>query len=80
MGGGNGQKSATKRARNLEKLAKAAKGGSQLKANAAAMNIICQVCRSSFLCTSTKAKLTEHVEGKHAKITFEQCFPGFTEQ
>lgn len=42
MGGGNGQKSATARARNEAKKAKSAKG-SQLAVNEAACNIVCQV-------------------------------------
>lgn len=43
MGGGNAQKSATARARNEAKKAKAAKG-SQLAVNKAAQSIVCQVC------------------------------------
>lgn len=32
----------------------------------------CMICRSTFLCTSSKSKLDEHIEGKHAgKATFE---------
>lgn len=42
MGGGNAQKSATARARNEAKKAKAGKG-SQLAVNQAAQNVICQV-------------------------------------
>lgn len=42
MGGGNAQKSATARARNEAKKAKAGKG-SQLAMNQAAQNVICQV-------------------------------------
>ncbi|CAM9143727.1 unnamed protein product [Sphacelaria rigidula] len=42
MGGGNAQKSATARARNEAKKAKAGKG-SQRAVNQAACNIICQV-------------------------------------
>eukprot|EP00904_Undaria_pinnatifida_P000632 jgi/Undpi1/1056/HiC_scaffold_10.g04519.m1 len=41
MGGGNAQKSATARARNEAKKAKAGKG-SQLAVNQAAQNVICQ--------------------------------------
>ncbi|KAK9823401.1 hypothetical protein WJX72_002500 [[Myrmecia] bisecta] len=78
MGGGNGQKSATARARKQAEAAKAAKGGSQLKHNAAAQSIICATCRQTFLCNSTAAKLKEHSDSKHPKQTFEQCFPGQT--
>lgn len=77
MGGGNAQKSAISRAKNAAKAASAGKG-SRLKDNAAALSIICQVCRSTFLCTSTRPKLEEHVASKHAKGgSFEGCFPGF---
>ena len=51
--------------------------GSQLKNNAASQTLVCQVCRSTFICTSTEAKLKEHTTSKHAKHTFEQCFPEF---
>mmetsp|Transcript_19830 Transcript_19830/g.59907 ORF Transcript_19830/g.59907 Transcript_19830/m.59907 type:complete len:97 (+) Transcript_19830:248-538(+) len=79
MGGGNGQKSAAARIKNQEKMAKLAKGGtSQLKVNTSAQSIICMVCRQTFLCTSNKGKLDEHIAGKHTgKATFEQCFPGW---
>ena len=50
--------------RNQAKAAAAGKG-SQLKSNAAAQSIVCQVCRSSFLCTSSYAKLVEHADSKH---------------
>jgi hypothetical protein len=73
MGGGNAQKSATARARNLEK--NKPKQGSQLKANAAAMNVQCKVCLATFLCNATEVKLREHFESKHAKLDFYQCFP-----
>lgn len=76
MGGGNGQKSATKRERNLAKMQ--APKGSQLKDNAAAQSIKCMVCLATFICTSSEAKLKEHSENKHPKHTFDQCFPNFT--
>eukprot|EP00884_Botryococcus_braunii_P000319 jgi/Botrbrau1/10288/Bobra.0120s0010.1 len=76
MGGGNAQKAAMARQRKAEKDKNASKG-SQLKANAAAMSLLCQVCRQSFMCTSTRQKLEEHVQSKHEKQGFEACFPGF---
>ncbi|KAL1842540.1 hypothetical protein VTJ49DRAFT_5016 [Mycothermus thermophilus] len=45
-----GAKAAQKRARNQQK--NAPKAGSQLKSNAAAMTIICNVCKQTFLSTS----------------------------
>ena len=74
MGGGNAQKSATARLKAQKKAKKASKG-SQLGKNAAAQNKVRQICRSSFLCTSSTAKLQEHVDGKHAKNSLKDCFP-----
>ncbi|CAM9403309.1 unnamed protein product [Discosporangium mesarthrocarpum] len=76
MGGGNGQKSATARARNEKKRAQGHKG-SQLAVNAAACNIVCQVCRQSFMNVSNDAMLMTHATNKHAgKKTPKDCFPG----
>ena len=38
----------------------------------------CGICRSTFVCTSSKAKLQEHVDGKHPKAKFEvrRCLCG----
>jgi hypothetical protein len=76
MGGGNAQKSATARERNL--LKNAPSKGSQLKGNAASQSIICQICRSTFICTSTESKLKEHSDAKHPKNEFAACFPQFS--
>ncbi|KAK4229741.1 At2g23090 like protein [Podospora fimiseda] len=73
MGGGNGAKAAQKRARNAK--AAAPKGGSQLKTNTAAMNIICATCKQTFLSTSRMPQLELHAENKH-KSTAALCFPG----
>eukprot|EP00887_Chlorella_sp_A99_P006208 scaffold3.g6208.t1 len=82
MGGGNGQKAAMARAKAAEKAKKNQPKGaaSQLKTNAAANSIVCTICRSTFIVTSTEAKLKEHVENKHDKKTFAECFPGWTKQ
>mmetsp|Transcript_33692 Transcript_33692/g.40704 ORF Transcript_33692/g.40704 Transcript_33692/m.40704 type:complete len:92 (+) Transcript_33692:205-480(+) len=77
MGGGNGQKSATARARKQAELAKNANKGSQLDSNAKSMSIMCNICRATFMCTSTEAKLKEHSDSKHPKNTFQECFPCF---
>ncbi|EAA35769.1 DUF1909-domain-containing protein [Neurospora crassa] len=77
MGGGNGAKAAQKRERNAKNAAAGPK--SQLKTNAAAMNIICQTCRATFLSTSRAKALDEHAQNKHNK-TLADCFPGFVEQ
>ncbi|KAI9291429.1 DUF1909-domain-containing protein [Neoconidiobolus thromboides FSU 785] len=71
---GNGAKAQMKRERNA-KDSKTAK--SQLKVNEQARTIICQVCRSTFLCTIRPKALAEHAENKHSK-KLEECFPGVT--
>ncbi|KAJ1946252.1 hypothetical protein FBU59_002072 [Linderina macrospora] len=71
---GNGAKAQMKRERNQKNA-----GGnknSQLEVNKKAMNVICQVCRTSFLCTISIKALEEHCENKHSK-TVKECFPGF---
>ncbi|CAG8457501.1 15844_t:CDS:2 [Funneliformis mosseae] len=73
---GNGQKAQHKRERAKNDAKKGAT--SQLKANEAAKNIVCQVCRNTFLCTVRKKALDEHAGNKHSK-KLEECFPGFVE-
>ncbi|CAG8600960.1 5023_t:CDS:2, partial [Funneliformis caledonium] len=53
-----GQKAQHKRERAKNDAKKGAT--SQLKANEAAKNIVCQVCRNTFLCTVRKKALDEH--------------------
>ncbi|KAH6853611.1 At2g23090 like protein [Chaetomium sp. MPI-CAGE-AT-0009] len=74
MGGGNGAKAAQKRARNEKKAG--SKAVSQLKSNTAAMNIICNLCKQTFLSTSREPQLTLHAVNKH-NATLPQCFPEF---
>ena len=35
---------------------------------------MCQVCRQTFMVTSTKAALEEHASNKHPKLAAEACF------
>jgi hypothetical protein len=60
MGGGNGNKAAQKRLRNMEKTKTTA--GSQLKSNEAAKTIVCALCKQNFLGTMRKPALSEHAE------------------
>ncbi|KAI1483568.1 hypothetical protein K445DRAFT_18834 [Daldinia sp. EC12] len=69
---GNGAKAAQKRERNA-KDTKVAK--SQLKSNIKAMDIQCQICKSTFLKTTRAPQLTEHAVNKHNK-SMADCFPG----
>ena len=46
--------------------------------NEAAKDIICQVCRSTFLKTTRGPALTEHAANKHNK-TLQDCFPNYVD-
>jgi transcription elongation factor Elf1 len=67
--------SATARLRNAEKAKKANGNSSQLAANASAATTVCKICRQSFICTAKPVVLQSHVDSKHAKNTFAECFP-----
>jgi len=77
MGGGNGAKAASKRARNQANEGKGV-AKSQLKVNEAAKDIQCQICKTTFLKTTRAPALTEHALNKHTK-TLQEAFPGFVE-
>ncbi|KAM0751546.1 DUF1909-domain-containing protein [Meredithblackwellia eburnea MCA 4105] len=74
---GNGNKAAMKREANA---AKGAKTGptSQLKANAAALTIQCDICKQSFMGTTKLPGLQEHVSARHAGKEVSNCFPNWT--
>jgi len=74
MGGGNGAKAASRRAR-LEKDAKGT-AKSQLKVNEQAKDIQCDICKSTFLKTTRAPALQEHATNKHSK-DIKDCFPHF---
>ncbi|PNH07645.1 hypothetical protein TSOC_005881 [Tetrabaena socialis] len=74
MGGGNGQKSAMARARRQAEMAAASKG-SQLKTNQASMTIKCNICLTTFVCTTNETMLKQHWESKHPKSPLEAAFP-----
>ncbi|KAF3023540.1 hypothetical protein E8E14_009558 [Neopestalotiopsis sp. 37M] len=83
---GNGAKAQQKRERNA-KDSKVAK--SQLKVNQAAMDIQCQICKSTFLKTTraphqiadtyrlSPTRLEQHAQNKHSKAIAD-CFPTYT--
>ncbi|KAF5312584.1 hypothetical protein D9619_003335 [Psilocybe cf. subviscida] len=72
---GNGAKAQQKRERNDKKGPAGSK--SQAKANVAALNIICTVCKQTFLLTTRAPALQEHSQNKHSK-TIAECFPTFS--
>jgi len=70
----NGNKAAAIRAK---KTKESSSKGSQMKSNEAAKTIICQTCRTTFLCTASAKNLEEHAMNKHNKTT-KECFPTAT--
>lgn len=50
-------------------------GNSTSKQNV--LTIICSICRQSFMCTVNKTTLQQHVDSKHEKSTFADCFPNY---
>lgn len=51
---------------------------SQLKVNEAAKNIMCMVCRQTFLLTIREKALQEHIDSKHSGKAFKEVFPMVT--
>eukprot|EP00922_Rhytidocystis_sp_ex-Travisia-forbesii_P005253 GHVS01007659.1.p1 GENE.GHVS01007659.1~~GHVS01007659.1.p1 ORF type:complete len:123 (+),score=23.57 GHVS01007659.1:281-649(+) len=52
-------------------------GNSNLKDKEKNLTVICFVCKQTFMCTVKKPTLQQHVDARHDKQTFEQCFPSF---
>ncbi|RXK36218.1 hypothetical protein M231_06488 [Tremella mesenterica] len=78
MGGGNGAKSAKDRERKAAKTKQANKeNSSQLKTNAAAQSIQCVICKATFQGTAKQPSLQLHIDSKHSKASFGECFPTY---
>lgn len=76
MGGSNGSEALRKRADAQKRAAKFNKeGNSQLKNNEKAMSLVCTQCKQAFMGTQVKMAALHH-DNKHAKLSFEVCFPG----
>ncbi|ORY28270.1 hypothetical protein BCR39DRAFT_535216 [Naematelia encephala] len=75
MGGGNGAKSQQKRERNAKEAGKEPK--SQLKSNAAAQSIQCDICKQTFQSTAKLPLLQQHVDARHSGKDFSTVFPKF---
>ena len=43
-------------------------------------DVLCAMCSQSFKVTEKNVDATNHAAGKHAKKTFEECFPSLCEQ
>lgn len=81
MGGGNANKTMMARQKKMEKAA-ADKAGGGGAAGAAArktdLSLVCSQCKQAF--PGNQAKMAKvHVESKHPKSNFAECFPGVPE-
>eukprot|EP00808_Paulinella_micropora_P001626 g27930.t1 len=69
------QKNAQKKQKEAKQ--KASKGGPPPNQS---LNICCQLCKAPFMSKAAKKQLLDHIEAKHAKNKFEECFPGYVEK
>mmetsp|Transcript_1739 Transcript_1739/g.5236 ORF Transcript_1739/g.5236 Transcript_1739/m.5236 type:complete len:139 (-) Transcript_1739:8-424(-) len=78
MGGGNAQKSAAAREKNMKAKGKTAeeRAASKAKAEKDKCGFKCLICMQTFLVSATPKQLFTHVTSKHDKLTAtpEQCF------
>lgn len=76
MGGGNGQKSAAARLRNMKdkKMTDEERKAASAKAKADSMAHVCKVCRATFMVNVKPSGLYLHVNSKHPKISPIDCF------
>ena len=79
-GKGNAIKSAMSRARNEDNAPKAGGGGAAGKAarTSGQTKVVCAICKAE-VNGNSKVQLVQHQDAKHGKMTFEQCWPGWTE-
>lgn len=71
-----GNQRETDRARAQARTAKNGNlGKSNLDANLKALSIMCEICRQTFMGTSSETVLRQHQESKHPKQTTKECFP-----
>lgn len=41
------------------------------------LSVVCNICKQPFMCTVKRPLLEQHVESKHSKNSFVECFPTF---
>jgi len=75
MPSGNGARAAQRRERVAKQNASKSEAKSQLKLNEQMKNVICQVCRQTFMNTVREPELRLHHENKHAGVPINRCFP-----
>lgn len=67
------------RERAMKRAAGQGSGKSTLKQKDKINNILCNICKQSFMCTAKKPLLEQHVDSKHPKNSFDDCFPNWNE-
>ena len=81
LAGSNASKVARARADNAKAAAAEGKGGGGAKGMAERLQggamRKCTICLATFQANQPRVQLAHHVESKHAKDTFEKCFPDF---
>lgn len=50
---------------------------STLKSREKDCNVVCEICRQTFMCTIKRPTLEQHIDSKHPKNQFQDCFPNF---
>lgn len=50
---------------------------STLKSRDKDLNVVCEICRQTFMCTIKRPTLEQHIDSKHPKNKFQDCFPNF---
>jgi len=76
--GSNVSKANKSREQAAKRAAEEGKGGGGAAGMAqrnGALSVVCQICRTSFMATQSKAQLQAHVDAKHAAGDFDKCAP-----
>ena len=68
------------RQQRAEQMRKSQGNPGQQKRVEKCKTIQCNVCKQTFMGSSTEGDLKIHAENKHPKLPFEQCFPHWEEQ
>ncbi|KAM7453497.1 hypothetical protein BLSTO_05754 [Blastocystis sp. subtype 1] len=77
--GSNLQKKQAARAKHEKEANKPQGGGGQAgkasRTGANAPKVYCHICRTEFMASQSNEQLQGHVDNKHPKNTFADCFP-----
>lgn len=75
MSRGNQRDIDRQRAQKRQDRAAPKTGKSIIEQKEKILSIVCSICKQSFMCTANKKTLEVHVDTKHPKLDFAQCFP-----